>query len=45
MCVKDGALSVKLNNACAGRDPALGMRKELRIEYSVDGAQTNKTVK
>lgn len=35
--VKDGALSVTINNALAGRDPASMIVKELRVEYRYRG--------
>ncbi|MBT7163013.1 MAG: hypothetical protein HN904_09550, partial [Victivallales bacterium] len=36
--VKKGALSVRVDNALAGRDPAFMVVKELRLEYAYRGA-------
>ncbi|MBI4978655.1 MAG: hypothetical protein HZC28_14335 [Spirochaetes bacterium] len=41
--VKDNALSVKSGNDLAG-DPASGVVKELRVEYTADGVKKTKTV-
>ncbi len=34
---KDGELDINVNNELAGRDPAFGLPKELRVDYTLDG--------
>jgi (4-O-methyl)-D-glucuronate---lignin esterase len=42
--VEDGRLSVRADNALAGRDPAFMTPKELRVEYSLDGVIKHVTI-
>jgi hypothetical protein len=43
--VKHGELSVRIDNAIAGHDPAVNNPKELRVEYTVDGVHKSTTTK
>jgi hypothetical protein len=42
--VRNGRLTVQVDNDLAGEDPAFNIAKEVRVEYSVDGAIRNATV-
>ena len=42
---KDGELDVSVNNELAGRDPAFGIPKELRVDYTLDGKPGQETVR
>jgi hypothetical protein len=41
---KDGELFVNVNNGLAGRDPAFGLPKELRVDYTFNGKPGRVTV-
>ena len=43
-CVKDGKVSVKIDNRLVGRDPAPLIRKQARITYTLDGETSTETV-
>ena len=43
--VKHGGLSVRIDNAFAGGDPAVNHPKELRVQYSVNGVRKRTTIK
>lgn len=42
---KHGELEVSVNNELAGRDPAFGLPKELRVDYTLDGKPGQETVR
>ena len=42
---KPGELEVSVNNELAGRDPAFGIPKELRVDYTLDGKPGRETVR
>ncbi len=41
---KQGELEVSVNNELAGRDPAFGLPKELRVDYTLDGKPGQATI-
>lgn len=42
--ITDGQLNVRVENALAGRDPAIDVPKELRVDYTLDGVAKHVTV-
>ena len=43
--VKDGTVTLKVNNDLAGKDPQFGVPKQLHVEYTLDGHPASVTVR